>query len=242
MELVQLERADSGLARRARLPQQLRRSASVSRRRAPSVDAALDAGVTFFDTAETYGSGGGSETLARRDPRGPTRSGRARDEVRLWDRNSVTALLPPSGRRSTARSSGSCTDYVDLYYLHKPIPATPIAETLGALDELVREGKVRAIGCSNFSAEQLGRGRPRRVSSARRASRCSRTTTTCSGATTTRTVALPRRARASRTSRTSRSPSGLLTGKYRRGEPAPRGNATRRGATCEEERSDRVEA
>jgi aryl-alcohol dehydrogenase-like predicted oxidoreductase len=47
------------------------------------------------------------------------------------------------------------TDHVDLYYLHSPDPTTPIGETLGALDELVRAGKVRAIGCSNFSAERL---------------------------------------------------------------------------------------
>ncbi|MDQ3123005.1 MAG: aldo/keto reductase, partial [Actinomycetota bacterium] len=47
------------------------------------------------------------------------------------------------------------TDHVDLYYLHRPDPEIPIGDTLGALDELVRAGKVRAIGCSNFSAEQL---------------------------------------------------------------------------------------
>ena len=67
--------------------------------------------------------------------------------------------MPARPRTSGSAIDGSLerlrTDYVDLYYLHKPDPATPIAETLGALDELVREGKVRAIGCSNFSAEQL---------------------------------------------------------------------------------------
>ena len=47
------------------------------------------------------------------------------------------------------------TDRIDLYQLHRPDPDTPIAETLGALDELVQAGKVREIGCSNFSAEQL---------------------------------------------------------------------------------------
>jgi aryl-alcohol dehydrogenase-like predicted oxidoreductase len=47
------------------------------------------------------------------------------------------------------------TDHVDVYYMHEPDPTTPIAETLGALDELLRAGKVRAIGCSNFSADQL---------------------------------------------------------------------------------------
>ena len=55
------------------------------------------------------------------------------------------------------------TDHIDLYYLHRPDPEIPIGDTLGALDELVQAGKVRAIGCSNFSAEQLAeadRGRP----------------------------------------------------------------------------------
>ena len=47
------------------------------------------------------------------------------------------------------------TDRIDLYQLHRPDPETPIADTLGALDELVRQGKVREIGCSNFSAAQL---------------------------------------------------------------------------------------
>jgi aryl-alcohol dehydrogenase-like predicted oxidoreductase len=47
------------------------------------------------------------------------------------------------------------TDYIDLYQIHKPDPSTPIADTLGALDELVKAGKIREIGCSNFSAEQL---------------------------------------------------------------------------------------
>src|SRR6202012_2686996 len=51
------------------------------------------------------------------------------------------------------------TDWIDLYQLHSPDPDTPIADTLGALDELVRAGKVREIGCSNFSAEQLREAR-----------------------------------------------------------------------------------
>ena len=52
------------------------------------------------------------------------------------------------------------TDRIDLYQLHQPDPTVPIADTLGALDELVRAGKVREIGCSNFSAEQLARRAP----------------------------------------------------------------------------------
>lgn len=118
------------------------------------VDAALDAGITFFDTADIYGSGGGSERFL-----GEILDGR-RERVVLatkfgWE--------PDRGRGGAdhARSAIDAslerlrTDYIDLYYLHKPDPSTPIGETLAALDKLVREGKVRAIGCSNFSAEQL---------------------------------------------------------------------------------------
>ena len=118
------------------------------------VDAALEVGVTFFDTAETYGSGGGSERLlgeileARRDRVVlATKFGWGQE---FGDGTAASVRKAIDGSLERLR-----TDYVDLYYLHKPDPATPIAETLGALDELVREGKVRAIGCSNFSAEQL---------------------------------------------------------------------------------------
>jgi len=121
------------------------------------VDAALDAGITFFDTANIYGNRGGSEELL-----GELLQGR-RDRVVLATkfghdmRDGVEARGAASYVRSAIEASLERlrTDHVDLYYLHRPDPATPIAETLGALDELVREGKVRAIGCSNFTAELL---------------------------------------------------------------------------------------
>ncbi|MGH3077500.1 MAG: aldo/keto reductase [Gaiellaceae bacterium] len=118
------------------------------------VEAALESGITFFDTAEVYGGGGGSERML-----GEILDGR-RNEVVIatkfgWapDRGQggaeyVRAAIVGSLERLRA-------DYVDLYYLHKPDPDAPIGETLAALDELVRAGTVRAIGCSNFSAEQL---------------------------------------------------------------------------------------
>ena len=118
------------------------------------VDAALEAGVTFFDTAETYGDGGGSERLL-----GEVLEGR-RDQVVLatkfaWEPGDGLAA-PESIRRSIEGSLERLrTDRIDLYYLHRPDPEIPIGDTLGALDELVQAGKVRAIGCSNFSAEQL---------------------------------------------------------------------------------------
>ena len=119
--------------------------------------AALDAGVTFFDTADTYGGQGGSERLL-----GEILEGR-RGEVVL-----ATKFGKDMGDGATSRGSAAYvrraldatlerlrTDHVDLYYQHEPDPSTPVAETLGTLDELVRAGKVRVVGCSNFSAEQL---------------------------------------------------------------------------------------
>ncbi len=119
--------------------------------------AALDAGVTFFDTADIYGGQGGSERLL-----GEILEGR-RDEVVL-----ATKFGKEMGDGAASRGSAAYvrraldaslerlrTDHVDLYYQHEPDPSTPVAETLGTLDELVRAGKIRAVGCSNFSAEQL---------------------------------------------------------------------------------------
>jgi aryl-alcohol dehydrogenase-like predicted oxidoreductase len=121
------------------------------------VDAALDAGITLFDTAHSYGNGRSEEFLgellagrrervvlatkfgARSDDAGGLRKG-----SRVFMRRSLTESL--------ARLR---TDHVDLYYLHFPDSATPLAETLGAMQELVQEGLVRAIGCSNFTAGQL---------------------------------------------------------------------------------------
>jgi len=121
------------------------------------VDAALDAGVTFFDTADTYGNHGGSERLL-----GEILEGR-RDQIVL-----ATKFGKEMGDGATSRGSAAYvrraldaslerlrTDHIDLYYQHEPDPSTPVAETLGTLVELVRAGKVRAVGCSNFSAEQL---------------------------------------------------------------------------------------
>jgi aryl-alcohol dehydrogenase-like predicted oxidoreductase len=119
------------------------------------VAAALDAGINFFDTADTYDKGHSEEYLGRalagrrREVVIATKFGMKFDETRHGaSRDYVRQAAEDSLRRLG-------TDYIDLYQLHQPDPNTPIAETLEALNKLVREGKVREIGCSNFSAEQI---------------------------------------------------------------------------------------
>jgi aryl-alcohol dehydrogenase-like predicted oxidoreductase len=127
------------------------------------VHAALDAGINFFDTADIYDSGHSEEFLGRalKGRRGAS--------------NNPAIIATKFGMKFDDRRQGAHPDYVrqaaedslrrlgveriDLYQLHQPDPATPIADTLGALDELVRAGKVRQIGCSNFSAAQLREAR-----------------------------------------------------------------------------------
>ncbi|WP_189334654.1 aldo/keto reductase [Actinoplanes ianthinogenes] len=126
------------------------------------VDAALDAGITLFDTADIYGTPhGSSEQLL-----GAALKGR-RDEVVLATKFGMN-MEGMNGRDFGARGSRRYlvraveaslrrleTDYIDLYQLHEPDPATPIEETLAALDDLVRSGKVRYLGNSNFSGWQI---------------------------------------------------------------------------------------
>jgi aryl-alcohol dehydrogenase-like predicted oxidoreductase len=119
------------------------------------VDAALEAGITFFDTADTYGNTKSEEylgrTLGRRreDVVVATKFGSRIDEQRKGARPEYVHRAVDDSLRRLG------TDRIDLYQLHWPDPEVPIGETLGALDELVEAGKVREIGCSNFSAEQL---------------------------------------------------------------------------------------
>ncbi len=119
------------------------------------VDAALDAGVDFLDTADIYG-GTKSETFLGEVLKGrrqkvvlATKFGMKVDEQRQGASPAyVQAALDDSLQRLQ-------TDRIDLYQLHQPDPGVPIADTLGALNDAVRAGKVREIGCSNFSAAQL---------------------------------------------------------------------------------------
>jgi aryl-alcohol dehydrogenase-like predicted oxidoreductase len=121
------------------------------------VHAALDAGITFFDTAESYGDGKSESWL------GKGLAARRKDVVIAtkfgWGRLHAPAKGGGSRANIAKAVEGSLkrlgTDWIDLYQLHKPDTSTPIAETLDALDDLVKAGKVRHIGCSNFSGAQL---------------------------------------------------------------------------------------
>lgn len=118
-------------------------------------NAALDAGINFFDTADVYGGTKSEEFMgrvlkARRNEAViATKFGMKIDDDHQGARPEyVRAAVEDSLRRLD-------TDHIDLYQLHRPDPSVPIAETLGALAELVDAGKVLEIGCSNFSVDQL---------------------------------------------------------------------------------------
>jgi aryl-alcohol dehydrogenase-like predicted oxidoreductase len=119
------------------------------------IDAAIDSGINFLDTADLYGAGQSEEYLGR------ALKGR-RDKVLIATKFGMKLGDGKEGARpSYVRQAAEDslrrlnTDHIDLYQLHQPDPGTPIADTLGALGGLVHAGKVREIGCSNFSAAQL---------------------------------------------------------------------------------------
>jgi len=125
------------------------------------VDAAIDAGVNLFDTADIYGGAGGSETLLGKALKGK------RDSVVLATKFGMDmggANGPDWGVRGSRRYIRLAvesslrrlqTDWIDLYQMHRPDPQTPIEETLEVLTDLVREGKVRYLGSSNFAGWQV---------------------------------------------------------------------------------------
>ena len=132
-----------------------RTDAETSRR---VIHKALDLGITLFDTSDIYGGPGASEKILG-DALGPrrkqivlaTKFGMPMDEagtLKGASRRYVLAAVEASLRRLR-------TDWIDLYQLHQPDPLTPLEETLRALEELIGQGKVRAIGCSNLPAWQV---------------------------------------------------------------------------------------
>ena len=116
---------------------------------------ALDLGITFWDTADVYGRKGGSETCLgrflgprRKDIFLATKFGGAMDEAGTL-RGASRAYIMSAVEASLTRLK---TDWIDLYQLHHYDPKTPLEETMRALDDLVKQGKVRHIGCSNYPA------------------------------------------------------------------------------------------
>jgi aryl-alcohol dehydrogenase-like predicted oxidoreductase len=198
------------------------------------VDAVLDAGVTHFDTADIYGDGDSERFL------GETLKGR-RDQVFLATKFGMGeggGGSPEYVRRAIDASLERLqTDHVDLYYYHRPDGVTPIAETVGAMQELVDAGKVGALGVSNFDPGQL------REAAA--------TTPVLAVQNEYSLLELGARSDVLPVARELGIgfvpyfplASGLLTGKYRRGEPAPEGTRLHdRPEMLTDERFDRIEA
>lgn len=213
------------------------------------VHAALDAGVTLFDTSDSYGTDGGSERVL-----GEALGARRKDIVL------ATKFASPMNRAVSTRYNGSRgyilravedslkrlgTDYIDVYQYHFPDPQTPVEETLRALEHLVRQGKVRYIACSNmpawqlvdshWTAQTLGLGRFLSTQTEYNLLNRDAETTLFPALKRTEMSLLPYFPLAS----------GLLSGKYRKGRDLPQGTRLdlpyfKAGLT--EDRLDRVEA
>src|SRR5262245_52181241 len=206
------------------------------------VDAALDAGINFFDTADCYGAGQREEFL------GKAFKGR-RNKVIIATKFGIKMGEGKEGARPEyvrealeASLRRLQTDTIDLYQIHRPDPNTPIADTMQALNDAVKAGKVREIGCSNFSAEQM------------RAARATRGPHSFASVQNEYSLlkrepeaeVLPECAR----SGTSFLPyfplaNGLLTGKYRKGESLPESSRGKDGfgpKVFTDENLERVEA
>ncbi|MFD6229099.1 aldo/keto reductase [Streptomyces sp. NPDC060232] len=214
------------------------------------VDAALEAGVTLLDTADIYGGGGGSERYL-----GQALKGR-RDQVVLATKFGYDGVDMQYGPAAGSRGSRAYirraveeslrrleTDHVDLLQLHSHDPATPVAETLAALTELVAEGKVRYIGHSNFTGWQLAE-----------AAHVARETGSVPFVSAQNEWSLLERSAERELVPAARHygvgvlpyyplANGLLTGKIRRGAPVPAGSRLEgRSSYLTEERLDVVEA
>jgi aryl-alcohol dehydrogenase-like predicted oxidoreductase len=185
------------------------------------VDAALDSGINFFDTADIYG-GTQSEVFLGRA------LGKHRSEILIATKFGIKIDDDRPGGARPEYIVQACddslqrlgTDYIDLYQIHRPDDSVPIEETLGALRELVAQGKVRELGCSNFSVEQLRAAGitpgPQFVSVQNEYSlfmRQPETDGVLAECEATSVGLLPYFPLAS----------GLLTGKYRKGQPLPEG-------------------
>jgi len=208
------------------------------------INGALDAGITFFDTAEGYGNGLSEVYI------GNALKGR-RDQVTLATKVGYNMLhVKGKGKGSPENIRVAIdlslenlqTDYVELYQLHRPDPSTPIEDTLGTFNDLRNEGKIRLFGCSNYSAAQMAEavaaadaaGYQGFVTAQNRWSVLNRDiekdlTSVC---TTNNVGVLPFYPLEM----------GLLTGKYRRGEGAPAGTRLNGDARLSSADFDQLEA
>ncbi|MBB6052102.1 aldo/keto reductase [Armatimonas rosea] len=198
------------------------------------VDAALDSGINFFDTADIYG-GTNSEVFLGQA------LGKRRADILIATKFGIKIDDDRPGGARPEYIFKACddslqrlgTDYIDLYQIHRPDETVPIAETMGALRELVIQGKVRELGCSNFSVAQLRAAAesigPQFVSVQNEYSLFARqpeTDSVLAECAATHVGLLPYFPLAS----------GMLTGKYRKGQPLPEGtriNAESRWLTDE---------
>ena len=201
------------------------------------IDAALEVGITFLDTADTYGSGDSERFIG-------AALGDRRDRVVLASKFGQNASVPGAGgSRDHVRRAidGSLErlglDVIDLYYYHRPDGVTPLAETLGAMQELVDEGRVRWLGLSNVGADLIREAAASGVTvvavqnhySLAHRDDDAEVLPLCRELGIGYVPYVPLE-------------SGLLTGKYRRGEPAPEGTRLEgRDDSLSDERFDRVE-
>jgi aryl-alcohol dehydrogenase-like predicted oxidoreductase len=218
------------------------------------VDAAIDAGINFFDTADIYGSGASEVAL------GKTLGSRRDDVVIATKFGMPLAEGKPCATPEYVRTACDAslqrlgTDRIDLYYQHIADPTVPIEETLGALDELVKAGKVLEIACSNFPTDLIDEATKRAASQGtvrfmaveNELSLLRRESTSAHAS----TLAAPPARGAELIAAAERNnmgvlpyfplASGMLTGKYRRGVEPPAG--TRLGSPPEERRAQMFKA
>jgi aryl-alcohol dehydrogenase-like predicted oxidoreductase len=184
------------------------------------VDEALGTGAIFFDTADAYGDGESERLLGQA-------LGARRSDVFIASKFGLPFLDQPGGAspeyvgsacRASLQRLG--TDYLDLYQLHAPDFTVPIEETLGALDDLVDEGLVREVGCSNFTDDML-----RHANSGSSAVKFASVQNQYSLLWREPEQSLLEELRVERVALLPYYPlaNGLLTGKYRQGEPLPEG-------------------
>jgi aryl-alcohol dehydrogenase-like predicted oxidoreductase len=205
--------------------------------------AAIETGINFFDTADVYGGTKSEEFMGRA-------LGKRRDDIVLatkfgikLDEQRPGGASPTYIRQAVEASlSRLKTDRIDLYQLHRPDPDIPLTDTLAALGALVQAGKIREIGCSNFSADQLREAERAAGSGARFVS------------VQNEYSLLHREPESGVLAECERQglaflpyfplASGLLTGKYRQGQPVPEGSrlSGARSDQLTEEKLSKVEA